>query len=347
MKTADFEFDLPQDRIAQHPASPRDAAKLLVVGPDFQNKHVRDLPQFLRAGDLVVVNDTKVLPARLLGRRGEAKVEITLIKRLTDLDWRAFAKPAKKLKPDDSVDFGPDLRAVVTDKGENGEVGLRFLGPANSFAARLHQIGRMPLPPYIKRLESDPGLEDQTSYQTLFARREGAVAAPTAGLHFTPDLMNAMQSAGINFSQVTLHVGAGTFLPVKVDDPKDHKMHSEWGEVSEATALAIEATKQKGGRVVAIGTTALRILESATDPDGRVLPFQGETDIFILPGYRFQAVDVLLTNFHLPRSTLFMLVSAFAGLERMKAAYAHAIAGDYRFFSYGDACLLFAQGQKS
>ncbi len=343
MKTADFDFDLPQDRIAQHPVSPRDAAKLLVVGRELQDRHVRDLPQFLRSGDLVVVNDTKVLPARLLGRRGEAKIDVTLIKRLSDLDWRAFAKPAKKLKPEDTVDFGPDLRAVVTDKGEGGEVGLRFHGPASSFAARLHRIGRMPLPPYIKRLDSDPGFEDQTSYQTLFASKEGAVAAPTAGLHFTPDLRTALQGNGINFSMVTLHVGAGTFLPVKADDPKDHKMHSEWGEVSEATAQAIETTRQKGGRVVAIGTTALRILESAVDPEGRVLPFQGETDIFILPGYRFKAVDVLMTNFHLPRSTLFMLVSAFAGLERMQAAYAHAIASDYRFFSYGDACLLFPE----
>jgi S-adenosylmethionine:tRNA ribosyltransferase-isomerase len=343
MKTADFDFDLPVDRIAQHPVSPRDHAKLLVVKDGFHDRQVRDLADFLTKGDLLVVNDTKVLPTRLIGRRGDAKVEITLIKRHDEMDWQAFAKPAKKLRQQDHIEFGPDLRAVVTQKGEGGEVRLSFLGPAGSFAARLQEVGRMPLPPYIKRQASDPDQDDRESYQTLFARNEGAVAAPTAGLHFTPALANTLKDKGIHLAQVTLHVGAGTFLPVKVDDPLDHKMHAEWGEVSEETAQAIMRTREHGGRVVAVGTTSLRILESAASLDGHVHPFQGETDIFILPGYRFRAVDILMTNFHLPRSTLFMLVAAFAGQSRMKAAYHHAIGHGYRFFSYGDACLLFPE----
>ncbi|MDK9722471.1 MAG: tRNA preQ1(34) S-adenosylmethionine ribosyltransferase-isomerase QueA [Rhodospirillales bacterium] len=344
MKTADFDFDLPEGCIAQHAVSPRDSARLLVVEDGLADRQVRDLPRYLRPGDLLIVNDTKVLPARLVGKRGEARVEITLIKRLGELDWNAFAKPAKKLTQGDHVDFAPDLKAIVSGKGDGGEVGLRFMGPASSFAHRLQRIGRMPLPPYIKRLATDPGIEDHDSYQTLFAEREGAVAAPTAGLHFTPALVSDLKARGVHIAQVTLHVGAGTFLPVKTDDPKDHKMHSEWGEVGEATAKAIEQTKARGGRVVAVGTTSLRILESAAREHGRVFPFQGETDIFILPGHRFLSADMLMTNFHLPRSTLFMLVSAFAGIDRMKAAYAHAITNGYRFFSYGDACLLFPEG---
>jgi S-adenosylmethionine:tRNA ribosyltransferase-isomerase len=341
MKTGDFDFDLPPERIAQFPASPRDSAKLLVVREGFHDRLVGDLADALNEGDLLVVNDTKVLPTRLVGRRGEAKVEITLIKRQSETEWLAFARPAKKLKLYDHVEFGPDLAASVSCKGEGGEVTLAFLGPPGSFAARLDQVGRMPLPPYIKRATIDPDLFDRQSYQTLFASKEGAVAAPTAGLHFTPALAQSLHQKGIEIARVTLHVGAGTFLPVKVDDPLDHKMHSEWGEVSEQTAQAILNTRKNGGRVVAVGTTSLRILETAAAPGGLVQPFQGETDIFILPGYKFQAVDILMTNFHLPRSTLFMLVSAFAGQSRMKAAYHHAIQHGYRFFSYGDACLLF------
>ncbi|MBF0355731.1 MAG: tRNA preQ1(34) S-adenosylmethionine ribosyltransferase-isomerase QueA [Alphaproteobacteria bacterium] len=341
MKTADFDFDLPEGMIAQIPACPREAARLLILGDLIEDKHVSDLPGFLRPGDLLIVNDTKVLPTRLSGVKGQARIEVTLIKRLGDLDWQAFARPAKKLKPGDLIDFAPDLKATVVRKDEGGEITLSFQGPAESFAVRLDRVGRMPLPPYIKRASGDSGQEDRESYQTLFAEREGAVAAPTAGLHFTPSLYNAIKSKGINFIQVTLHVGAGTFLPVKTDDPRDHKMHSEWGEVSPEAAQAVNQTRQKGGRVVAVGTTSLRILESATAEDGTVFPFQGETDIFILPGYRFRSVDLLMTNFHLPRSTLFMLVSAFAGLERVKAAYAHAVEEGYRFFSYGDASLIY------
>lgn len=341
MKTSDFDFDLPQDRIAQHPADPRDSARMMVVGETIGDRRVRDLPSLLKAGDLLVVNDTRVIPGRLIGKRGAAKVEITLIKRHEDLAWSAFAKPAKKLSDGDAIDFAPDLAAIVETKGDGGEVTLRFHGPASNFMQRLARNGRMPLPPYIKRNDFENHEQDSNSYQTVFADRLGAVAAPTAGLHFTPELARIIRAMGVHIARVTLHVGAGTFLPVKADDPKEHKMHSEWGEVGAEVAKQIEMTKRNGGRVVAVGTTSLRILETAAQAEGRVSPFCGETDIFILPGYEFKAVDMLLTNFHLPRSTLFMLVSAFAGQERMKKAYAHAIDNGYRFFSYGDATLLY------
>jgi S-adenosylmethionine:tRNA ribosyltransferase-isomerase len=343
MKVSDFDFDLPRTLIASHPAEPREAARLLEIGAaadgGMRDHHVRDLPDLLRPGDMVVVNDTKVIPARLAGRRGTAKVEITLHKREGDARWRAFAKGARKLKAGDHVDFAEDFFATVADKGEDGEVTLDFSagGPALMTALATH--GFTPLPPYIAR-PGGPEVRDKFDYQTVFARHEGAVAAPTAGLHFTPALLAAMESRGIQRATLTLHVGAGTFLPVKVDDTRDHRMHSEIGEIDAATAEAINAARAKGGRVVAVGTTVTRLLESAADDSGRIHPFSGETALFITPGYRFKAIDLLLTNFHLPRSTLFMLVSAFAGLECMKQAYEHAKAERYRFYSYGDCCLL-------
>lgn len=336
MKTADFSFDLPEDRIAERPLSPRDAARLLVVGDALEDRGVRDLPSLLRPGDLMIVNDTRVIPARLIGRRGAVKIEATLLKREDERTWRAFARPGKRLKPGDRIDFAFDLAAEVALK-DGAEVALRFRQAGPALMEAIHRIGRMPLPPYIHR-EADES--DDATYQTVFAAREGAVAAPTAGLHFTPELLSALSIRGIDMATVTLHVGAGTFLPVKTEDVRDHRMHSEWCEVTAAAAEKIAATRAAGGRIVAIGTTALRTLESAARDDGSVPVFSGETDIFITPGYRFKAVDVLLTNFHLPCSTLFMLVCAFAGMRRMQDAYAHAIAGGYRFFSYGDATLL-------
>jgi S-adenosylmethionine:tRNA ribosyltransferase-isomerase len=288
---------------------------------------------------MVVVNDTKVIPARLAGKRGTAKVEITLHKRESDARWRAFAKGARKLKVGDTVDFAPDFAATVADKGEDGEVTLDFSVGGPALMTALATYGFTPLPPYITR-PSGPEARDKSDYQTVFARHEGAVAAPTAGLHFTPALLAALDARGIQRATLTLHVGAGTFLPVKVDDTDDHKMHSEIGVIDEATALAINDARAKGGRVMAVGTTVTRLLESAADDTGRVHPFSGETALFITPGYKFKAIDLLQTNFHLPRSTLFMLVSAFAGLERMKVAYEHAKAERYRFYSYGDCCLL-------
>ncbi|PWC41167.1 tRNA preQ1(34) S-adenosylmethionine ribosyltransferase-isomerase QueA [Azospirillum sp. TSO22-1] len=338
MKTADFDFELPPDRIATHPARPRDSARLLLVGESLSDRVVRELPDLLRPGDLLVYNDTRVIPARLTGARGAVKVEATLHKREGDDAWAAFARPGKRLKVGDTVAFAPGFSAVVEAKREGGEVRLRFnVGGAGLFA-RLHEHGFMPLPPYIRR--DAPDEQDRADYQTVFAAREGAVAAPTAGLHFTPELLAALEARGIRRVPVTLHVGAGTFLPVKVEDIAEHRMHAEYGEISPDTAEAVNATRAAGGRIVAVGTTALRLLESAASEDGRLAPFAAETDIFITPGYRFRAVDVLLTNFHLPRSTLFMLVCAFAGMERMKAAYAHAIASGYRFYSYGDTSLL-------
>ncbi|WP_448190046.1 tRNA preQ1(34) S-adenosylmethionine ribosyltransferase-isomerase QueA [Azospirillum sp. sgz301742] len=338
MKTADFDFELPQDRIATHPARPRDSARLLVVGEALSDRIVRELPDLLRPGDLLVYNDTRVIPARLTGTRGVVKVEVTLHKREGEDAWAAFAKPGKRLKIGDTIGFAEGFSAVVEDKREGGEVRLRFNVGGAALFAKLHEHGFMPLPPYIHRDGPDP--QDQDDYQTVFARHEGAVAAPTAGLHFTPDLLAALEAKGIARVPVTLHVGAGTFLPVKVEDIADHKMHAEYGEVSAATAEAVNATRAAGGRIVAVGTTALRLLESAASEDGRLAPFAAETEIFITPGYRFRIVDALLTNFHLPCSTLFMLVCAFAGMERMKAAYAHAIASGYRFYSYGDTSLL-------
>ncbi|HYG90853.1 MAG TPA: tRNA preQ1(34) S-adenosylmethionine ribosyltransferase-isomerase QueA [Azospirillum sp.] len=338
MKTADFDFDLPQDRIATHPARPRDSARLLVVGDTLSDRIVRELPELLQPGDLLVYNDTRVIPARLTGMRGVVKVEATLHKREGLDAWAAFAKPGKRLKVGDTVAFAEGFSAVVEEKREGGEVRLRFnVGGAELFT-KLHEHGFMPLPPYIHRGAPDP--QDRDDYQTVFAEKEGAVAAPTAGLHFTPELLTALEAKGIRRVPVTLHVGAGTFLPVKVEDIAEHKMHAEYGEVSPETVAAVNATRANGGRIVAVGTTALRLLESAASEDGRLSPFAGETDIFIFPGYRFRIVDRLLTNFHLPRSTLFMLVCAFAGMERMKGAYAHAIASGYRFYSYGDTSLL-------
>jgi S-adenosylmethionine:tRNA ribosyltransferase-isomerase len=304
-----------------------------------EDRRFVELPALLGARDLLVLNDTRVLPARLRGRRGEAAIEVTLHKAEGGGRWRAFARPAKRLKAGQCIVFAPDFSAAVTDKSEAGEVGLDFGLGAAALMAALERHGEMPLPPYIKRPKGGSA-EDRADYQTVYAAREGAVAAPTAGLHFTPALFAALDSRGIKHVFVTLHVGAGTFLPVKADDLTKHTMHAEWGEVSAESAAAIAEARAKGGRIVAVGTTSLRLLESAADESGAVPAWSGETRLFITPGYRFRTADMLLTNFHLPRSTLFMLVAAFAGLDRMKSAYAHAIARRYRFFSYGDACLL-------
>ena len=357
MRTDLFDFDLPPDRIALRPASPRDAARLLVVRPGsqaFEDRAVRDLPSLLQPGDQLVVNDTKVIPATLHGRRigragSEPKIEATLHKRLDGSRWRAFVKPARKLAPGDVVRFGEEgrvcflgqLDATVEGKGERGEVTLAFAFNGPVLDQAIAERGDMPLPPYIAtRRPADE--RDRSDYQTLFARKEGSVAAPTAGLHFTDALVAALAQRQIGVHVVTLHVGAGTFLPVKADDTDRHRLHPEWGSVSAATAQAINGARKKGGRIVAVGSTSLRLLETAAGEGGQLAPFAGETALFITPGYRFRAVDVLMSNFHLPRSTLFMLVAAFAGRETMQRAYAHAIAADYRFYSYGDACLLFA-----
>jgi len=340
MRVDEFDFELPKELIADRPAEPRDAARLLVVGERLTDRRILDLPQLLRPGDLLVANDTRVIPARLVGRRGSARVEVTLHRDLGGGRWRAFAKGAKRLKPGDRLDFGEGFAAEVAAKHEEGDLTLGFGREGPDLRAALERWGSMPLPPYIKREPAgDP--RDRGDYQTIFAMREGAVAAPTAGLHFTEGLLLALDHAGIARVTLTLHVGAGTFLPVKVADTRDHRMHSEQGFIDAATAAHVNAARAAGGRIVAVGTTSLRLLESAADGGGQIHPFAGETDLFITPGYRFRAVDLLLTNFHLPRSTLFMLVAAFAGLERMKRAYAHAVAERYRFFSYGDACLLF------
>jgi S-adenosylmethionine:tRNA ribosyltransferase-isomerase len=354
MRTDLFDFELPVERIALRPASPRDSARLLVVesGAHLLDSLVSDLPQWLKAGDQLVVNDTKVISAQLKGRRigreTEPKIEATLIKRLDASRWQALVKPAKKLARGDVVRFGNEgrvcllghLDAEVEDKGEDGAVTLSFSFHGPALDAAIADIGSPPLPPYIASKRA-PDEHDAADYQTMFAVNEGAVAAPTAGLHFTPDLEAALRERGVGLHRVTLHVGAGTFLPVKVEDTSEHKMHSEWGTISSEVAEALNAARARGGRVVAVGTTSMRLLESAAAEDGEIQPFSGDTAIFITPGYRFRAVDILLTNFHLPRSTLFMLVSAFSGLETMKRAYAHAIESGYRFYSYGDACLLF------
>ncbi|MBN9087912.1 MAG: tRNA preQ1(34) S-adenosylmethionine ribosyltransferase-isomerase QueA [Reyranella sp.] len=329
-----FDFDLPQDLIAQRPAAPRDSARLLDVAPDgLHDRTVRDLPGLLQAGDLLVFNDTRVIPARLLGTRASGgKVEALLIRRQAADRWLAFAKPGKRLRIGDALTFDA-LAGRVAAKHADGSIDIAFDRSGAELMAAIETAGAVPLPPYIRDGIADA--RDRADYQTLFARIDGSVAAPTAGLHFTPELMAALDAAGVLTASVTLHVGAGTFQPVRVDDTDQHVMHSEWGEVPQATADAIASAR----RVVSIGTTALRLLESVAR-DGPVRAWTGETDIFITPGFRFRAVDVLLTNFHLPRSTLFMLVSAFAGLARMKAAYAHAVAERYRFYSYGDCCLL-------
>jgi S-adenosylmethionine:tRNA ribosyltransferase-isomerase len=341
MRLADFDFDLPRELIADRPAKPRDAARLLVVPGvgGFEDRRISDLPELLRPGDLLVSNDTKVIPARLVGTRGAATVEITLAHDLGGGNWQAFAKGARRLHPGDPITFADDFAADVVAKEPDGSVTLRFDIESGALADSLSRHGSMPLPPYIKRPKGgDPA--DCEHYQTMFARQPGAVAAPTAGLHFTPGLLERLAARGVGLATVTLHVGPGTFLPVKTDDPRAHRMHGEWGVITDETAERVRSTKAQGGRIVAIGTTSLRLLESAAAETGEVQPFTGETRLFILPGYRFRTIDLLLTNFHLPRSTLFMLVAALAGLERMKAAYAHAVAERYRFFSYGAACLI-------
>lgn len=374
MKTSLFDFDLPESLIATRPASPRDSARMLVLsapppaggrtggGQALQDCTVRELPNFLREGDVVVFNDTRVIPARLYGKRGEVEIELLLHKAAAPPDdrgqitdgkqkkflssvichpptWKAFARPAKRLKPGDRIVLADDFFAEVLEKHDGGEVLLQFSAAGADFYTHLNQYGHMPLPPYIER-KREADAQDTADYQTCFARDPASVAAPTAGLHFTDAMFAALKNKGVNTAFVTLHVGAGTFLPVKAEDTDDHVMHSEFAVVNEETARLINATKARGGRIIAVGTTSLRTLESAAAADGSMRSFTQETDIFITPGYRFKCVDMLLTNFHLPKSTLFMLVSAFAGTERMKAAYAHAITQRYRFYSYGDACLL-------
>jgi S-adenosylmethionine:tRNA ribosyltransferase-isomerase len=339
MRVDAFDFDLPPERIALRPARPRDAARMLVVeGESISDRGVRDLPSLLRAGDCLVFNDTRVIPAQLEGRRGEAKIGATLHKRIDLRRWQAFIRNAKRLRVGETVDFGSGVAAVAEQRLADGSFVLAFAGD-EPVELLLERAGTMPLPPYIagKRATDDA---DRSDYQTMFAEKDGAVAAPTAALHFTPDLLAALGAAGIATETLTLHVGAGTFLPVKADDTDDHVMHAEWGRIDAATADRLNAVRAKGGRVIAVGTTSLRLLESAAQDDGRIATFEGDTSIFITPGYRFKAIDGLMTNFHLPRSTLFMLVSALMGLETMQAAYAHAIAGGYRFYSYGDASLL-------
>jgi len=370
MKTSLFDFDLPESLIAAHPASPRDSARMLMVNKALHDRIIRELPQFLKPNDIMVFNDTRVLPARLLGTRGQGKVEVLLHKHIschpvsrvtaaqdfipsrkilrsnttclpqddTGECWQCFAKPAKRLKINDRIDFADDFHAIVTAKLPTGEIILQFDSSGQNFRKKLERYGHMPLPPYIAR---DDNSADRECYQTIYAKHEGSVAAPTAGLHFTKELLAAIDAAGVSRAHVTLHVGGGTFLPVKTENTEDHVMHSEIVALTPEAADAINQARVRGGRVIAVGTTSLRTLESATDDQGNLHPFAGETAIFITPGYQFKIVDMLLTNFHLPRSTLFMLVSAFSGLEHMQAAYRHAMNAQYRFYSYGDACLLY------
>lgn len=358
MRVDAFDFELPPERIALRPAEPRESARLLVVrpggAPELADYRVGDLPQFLQPGDALVVNDTRVISAALEGTRtreaaGTVHVEATLVKRLDGHRWTAFAKPAKRLREGDIIRFGREGGACMlgtldarVEARREGEVDLAFdlSGPALDDA--LAQVGHMPIPPYIAARRAEDA-RDRTDYQTLFARVDGSVAAPTASLHFTPALMAAVKARGVEVVTVTLHVGPGTFLPVKADDTAEHRMHAEWGEVSAETAATLNAAKARGGRIVTVGSTPTRLIESAAGEDGAIRPFVGETDIFITPGYRFRAVDAMMTNFHLPRSTLVMLVAAFVGHEVQKRAYAHAIAHEYRFYSYGDACLLLPQ----
>ena len=361
MKTDLFDFDLPTDRIALRPASPRDAARLMVVRPgqmpELEDRKIIDLADLLRPDDCLVVNDSKVIAARLKGRRigrggTEPAIEATLHKRIDGSHWKAFVKPAKKLEAGDTLRFGTEgrvcflgeLDAQVSQKDEGGEITLSFSFHGPVLDQAIAERGEMPLPPYIASRRA-PDDQDRADYQTLFADPEGSVAAPTAGLHFTPTLLARLKERGVALHKVTLHVGAGTFLPVKAEETEGHKMHAEFGSVPAETADALNTVRAKGGRIVAVGSTALRLLETAAGEDGKLRAFAGETAIFITPGYRFKAVDLMLTNFHLPRSTLFMLVSAFSGLDTMKRAYAHAISSGYRFYSYGDACLLYPAGQ--
>jgi S-adenosylmethionine:tRNA ribosyltransferase-isomerase len=354
MRLSDFDFELPDDRIALRPASPRDAARLLVVGREglLEDRQVRDLPALLEPGDALVFNDTRVIAARLKGHRlrGDAAtpVETTLLKRLSPSRWTALAKPGRRIAAGDRVSFGEptdracllvSLDATVAAKGEGGEITLAFDLSGPDLDLAIAERGAMPLPPYIAQRRAEDE-QDRGDYQTVYARDDGSVAAPTAGLHFTPELLEALEAHGVSLHFVTLHVGAGTFLPVKTESLADHVMHAETGEVSAEVAGALNAARRAGGRIVAVGTTALRLLESAAEPDGTLLPFAGETSIFITPGYRFRTAEGLVTNFHLPRSTLFMLVGAFSGLATMRRAYAHAVETGYRFYSYGDASLL-------
>ncbi len=333
-----FNFDLPRELIANYPVTPRDSAGLLVVDKILYDKKVSELTDYLKSGDILVFNDTKVIPAKLVGQIGDAKVEVTLHKRISEASWRAFAKPARKLKEGDKFLVADDFFAEVIAKGKGGEVILKFKVSPESFMELLVKYGQMPLPPYIKR---NPDLKDKDFYQTVFAKEEGAVAAPTAGLHFTEHLLKRLSDKGVHHCFITLHVGAGTFLPVKTKNIKEHEIHTEECIIDRKTASAINQAKENGGRIIAVGTTTLRALESAADEEGNIKPFNGETDIFIYPGYNFKTVDMLFTNFHLPKSTLFMLVCAFSGEEKIKGAYKHAIENKYRFFSYGDATLLY------
>jgi len=345
LRAEDFDFALPEALIAQAPARPRDAARMLVAAPEgVQDAEVLSLPRWLRPGDLMVVNDTRVIPARLRARRGEARLEIMLNRAEAGGIWHALVRNAKKLRPGDilSIEGAPELAPRVVERQEGGAA-LLDLGPDQALlAAALEKAGEIPLPPYIARPEG-PRPEDREDYQPIFARQPGAVAAPTASLHFTDRLLAALAERGVGQVALTLHVGAGTFLPIRTEDPRAHKLHAEWGEITPEAAAAINEARAKGGRIVAIGTTALRLLESAVDDQRVVHPFRGLTDIYLLPGHRFHSADLLLTNFHLPKSSLFMLVSAFAGMARMRTAYAHAVEAGYRFYSYGDASLLFRE----
>jgi S-adenosylmethionine:tRNA ribosyltransferase-isomerase len=374
MKTSLFDFTIPEGHIATSPVNPRDNSRLLVIDNNLLDKNVTDITEFLRAGDVMVFNDSKVIPARLLGVRGTAKIEVLLHKRIShpvshemaaqDLDqtkkdpalllrnpqddcsiyWQCFAKPGKKLRIGDVVKFADDFSAKVLQKYDDGQVLMGFVYAADDFQKKLEKYGAMPLPPYIEK-NRHADATDNNNYQTVYAKNSGSVAAPTAGLHFTKELLAKIDAIGVKRVHVTLHVGGGTFLPVKSDDTEGHVMHSEYVEISKEAAQAINSAKQTGGRIIAVGTTSVRTLESAADEQGMVQEFFGETNIFITPGYKFKIVDVMFTNFHLPKSTLFMLVCAFAGLEKMQSAYAHAIACNYRFYSYGDACLLLAKNQ--
>ena len=345
MRVDEFDFDLPQERIALRPARPRDSARMLLVDGDaISDRVVSDLPSLLRRGDVLVFNDTRVIPAQLEGKRGDASVGATLHKREGPREWWAFVRNAKRVRDGDTIDFGEGVRASAVAKDADGAVLLAFHGE-EPVELLLERAGQMPLPPYIagKRPTDEA---DRSDYQTMFAREEGAVAAPTAALHFTDALIAALDARGVGRETLTLHVGAGTFLPVKATNTTDHKMHSEWGRIDAATAQRLNQARAEGGRIIAVGTTSLRLLESAADEAGAIQPFEGDTAIFITPGYRFKAVDGLMTNFHLPKSTLFMLVSALMGLDIMKSAYAHAIREGYRFYSYGDSSLLLPQPAK-
>ncbi len=339
-----FDFDLPNEAIALRPAAPRDAARMLVLSGGTRTDHiVRDLPSLLRAGDCLIFNNTRVIPAQLEGVRGAARIGATLHKREGPRDWRAFIRNGKRLREGDNIDFGSDVTAAASARGDDGSWCLSFAGD-EPVELLLERAGTMPLPPYIAG-KRPTDARDAYDYQTMFANKPGAVAAPTAALHFTPELMAALGAAGIAYETLTLHVGAGTFLPVKADDTDDHKMHAEWGRIDADTAARMNAVRAAGGRLIAVGTTSLRLIESAASADGVIHPFEGDTAIFITPGYAFKGIDGLMTNFHLPKSTLFMLVSALMGREEMQAAYAHAIAGGYRFYSYGDASLLLPSRQ--